>query len=103
MYITTKAKWNSHPVRWCTSHTTFGVSMERVFGVTVWWSVCCHGTTGTSCGHISQEGHLSETCCHAIIAQTCSAAKLLVCCIDMETHCERRMGKGMDDVRINTL
>ena len=35
MYNPTKAKWNSHAVRWCTSHTTFGVSMERVFGVTI--------------------------------------------------------------------
>ena len=35
MYNSTKAKQNSHAVRWCTSHTTFGVSMERVFGVTV--------------------------------------------------------------------
>ena len=35
MYNSTKAKWNSHAVRRCTSHTTFGVSMERVFGVTV--------------------------------------------------------------------
>ena len=35
MYNSTKAKWNSHAVRWCTSHTTFGVSMERVFGVTI--------------------------------------------------------------------
>ena len=35
MYNSTKAKSNSHTVRWCTSHTAFGVSMERVFGVTV--------------------------------------------------------------------
>ena len=35
MYNSTKAKRNSHAVRWCTSHTAFGVSMERVFGVTV--------------------------------------------------------------------
>ena len=35
MYSSTKAKWNSDAVRWCTSHTAFGVSMERVFGVTV--------------------------------------------------------------------
>ena len=35
MYNSTKAKRNSHAVRQCTSHTTFGVSMERVFGVTV--------------------------------------------------------------------
>ena len=30
-----KAKWNPHAVRQYTSHTAFGVSMERVFGVTV--------------------------------------------------------------------
>ena len=35
MYNSTKAKQNSHAVRRCTSHTTFGVSMEKVFGVTV--------------------------------------------------------------------
>ena len=35
MYNSTKAKQNSHAVRQCTSHTAFGVSMERVFGVTV--------------------------------------------------------------------
>ena len=35
MYNSTKAKPSSHAVRQCTSHTTFGVSMERVFGVTV--------------------------------------------------------------------
>ena len=35
MYTSTKAKRNSHAVRWCTSHTAFGVGMERVFGVTV--------------------------------------------------------------------
>ena len=35
MYNSTKAKWNFHAVRRCTSHTAFGVSMERVFGVTV--------------------------------------------------------------------
>ena len=35
MYNSTKAKQNSHVVRRCTSHTAFGVSMERVFGVTV--------------------------------------------------------------------
>ena len=35
MYNSTKAKWNSHAVRWCTFHTAFRVSMERVFGVTV--------------------------------------------------------------------
>ena len=35
MYCSTKAKRNSHAVRRCTSHTAFGISMERVFGVTV--------------------------------------------------------------------
>ena len=35
IHNSTKAKWNSHAVRQCTSHTAFGVSMERVFGVTV--------------------------------------------------------------------
>ena len=35
MYNCSKAERNSHAVMWCTSHTTFGVSMERVFGVTV--------------------------------------------------------------------
>ena len=35
MYNATKAKRDSHAVRQCMSHTTFGVSMERVFGVTV--------------------------------------------------------------------
>ena len=44
MYNSTKAKQNSHAIRWCTSHTTFGVSMERVFGVTV-------GTKGETRGN----------------------------------------------------
>ena len=35
MYKSNKAKQNSHAVRQCTSHTTFGVSMERVFGVSL--------------------------------------------------------------------
>ena len=39
MYNSCKAKWNSHAVRWCTSHTAFEVSIERVFGVTVYWVV----------------------------------------------------------------
>ena len=41
MYNSTKDKWNSHTVRRCTSHTTFGVSMERVFGVTVSGKIWC--------------------------------------------------------------
>ena len=41
MYNSIKAKQNSHAVRRCTSHTAFGVSMERVFGVTVIVSVLC--------------------------------------------------------------
>ena len=44
MYNSTKAKRNSHAIRRCTSHTTFGVSMERVFGVTV-------GTKGETRGN----------------------------------------------------
>ena len=36
MYNYTKAKRNFHAVRRCTSHTAFGVSMERGFGVTVY-------------------------------------------------------------------
>ena len=47
-----------------------------------------------SCSHISQERHSSETCCHMTVAQTCSAVILLVCYIDMETHCEGRLRKG---------
>ena len=73
---------------WWTSYLFIQVILQ--------WSVHCCGTTGASCSHISQEGHLSETCRHAIITQTCSVAKLLACCIDMETCCEGRMGKGMD-------
>ena len=35
IYNTTKAKRDSHAVWWCAVRTTIGVSMERVFGVTV--------------------------------------------------------------------
>ena len=59
------------------------------------WSVHCHRTTGVSCSHIGWEGCLSETCHHMTVMWTCSAVKLPSCPIDMETHCERRLEKGI--------
>ena len=35
MFNSTKAKRDSHGVWWCAARTTIKVSMERVFGVTV--------------------------------------------------------------------
>ena len=48
-----------------------------------------------SCGHISQEECLGETCHHATVVQTCFLVKPSSCHIDMETCHEGRLGKGI--------
>ena len=85
-----KAAW---PARQCVSVKDSEIDIEvwwtsyLFIQVILWWSVCCHRTTGVSCGYINQEGHLSETCHHMTVVWTCSVAKLPTCHIDMETCC----------------
>ena len=93
-----KAAW---PAKQCVGVGDDKISVELwwtsylFIQVVLWWSAHPCGTTGVSCGHIGQEGHLSETCHYATVTQICSSAKLVFCRIDVEMHCVRRLKKGI--------
>ena len=95
-----RAAW---PARWHVGIVDSEINVELwwigylFIHIVLWWSACCCGTTGVSCDHIGQEGCLGETYCHVTVMQTCFPVKPSSCCIDMETCCGGRLGKGIGE------